>query len=262
MSPRYGELFRQAGNLSETVFGEAVWFERQMDKVPNDASTSFVVLGPWTSPISGLYAPHVTNHLLTLDLERFRLTDQSAYEIRNGARPIVAVYGPPDEVARMIATFPEDLGVGTSILDVTHRSDLGYRLVVYTMPDATRLPFTWSAENLPRVTGRLEGDTVAVEAGDPAGVVTFGPYIDLPVGRYRIEVRYRSANTSDFPVGGLEAYSVSVGSVATVPLSGTDGVDGSASVTFEVEGGGPWEFRTSHEPGANLLVESITLDHA
>ena len=55
-SPHYDRLYGEDGDLSEAIYREAVWFAAQMDTVPNDASTSFVTLGTWSSSISALYA--------------------------------------------------------------------------------------------------------------------------------------------------------------------------------------------------------------
>ena len=43
----------KAGDTSEVAYREAVWFEEQMDTITNDASTSFVALGPWRRRSSG-----------------------------------------------------------------------------------------------------------------------------------------------------------------------------------------------------------------
>ncbi|MBI5087380.1 MAG: hypothetical protein HZB15_00495, partial [Actinobacteria bacterium] len=75
VSPNYDMVFRHGGDLSEVIFDEAIWFEREMDRIENDASTSFVAAGGWSSSISGLYAPHVTGRLAALDPAGDRVSD-------------------------------------------------------------------------------------------------------------------------------------------------------------------------------------------
>ena len=163
-SPLYDQLFRRAGDQSETVFHETVWFEEQMDRIANDASASFVTAGGWSRAIVAVYAPHVVGRLVEVDDDRSNLADQSIADIKGGARPVLAVFGPPADVARLIATFPDDLGVGTVLLDVTHDSALGYRLVVFSMPDAATAAVHVAGRRAPdrqRSGGRHERHCVA-----------------------------------------------------------------------------------------------------
>jgi hypothetical protein len=260
VSPRYDELYRSAGDHSETVYREAVWFEQQMDRVPNDASTSFVLAGGWSSAISGLYAPHVTAHLVGVREDSMRLTDVAVAEIRGGGRPIVAVFGPPADVEMMVATFPEDLGVGKELLDVTHDRALQYRLVVYSMPDSGYLPFTWTPDVLPWISGSIVGTDIRVDQDDPAGFVTYGPYLPLGPGRYELTLQYSSTSQPEQVVGLFEAASPELGSAGTAPILGSAGESASLRLAFEVaDDGGRWEFRTSWTGADELVIRSITL---
>jgi hypothetical protein len=264
-SPRYDLLFRNAGSPSEMMFSEAVWFEEQMDRVLNDASTSFVVHGGWSKAIVGLYAPHVVGRVVTLSDDGTRLTEIAKAEIKSGSRPIVAVFGPPDEVASMVATFPSDLGVGTVLLDETHTSALGYRLVVYRMPDATRLPFTWRGDALPVANGTVVGSEVRVGPRDSPGFVTFGPYQLLQPGRYRLEIAYRSSLDPSESAGSADVSSTEASTIASAQLPGTDGRSGTAALEFEVAsnfGTARWEFRSTWSGLGEFVVESFTLSAA
>lgn len=261
-SPRYDLVFRQRDSAGETMFEEAVWFERAMDDIVNDASTSFVALGGWSKSIVGLYAPHVVGRMVTLTDDSSHLTEIAKAEIKSGSRPIVAVFGPATEVASMIATFPDDLGVGSVLLDRTHDRALGYRLVVYAMPDSTRLPFTWRADALPIANGELDGSEVTVGPGDDPGFVTFGPYQLLQPGRYLIEVRYRSSLPAGQRAGVSDVSSQQTSTIVAAPLFGSLGESVVVPIEFEVagdQGDVRWEFRTSWDGVGDLVVESYTL---
>ncbi len=260
VTPRYDELYRAAGDYSETIYREAVWFEQQMDRIPNDASSSFVAVGGWSSSISGLYAPHVNGHLVGVREDSMRLTEGAAAEIRGGGRPIVAVFGPQAEVEMMVETFSEDLGVGKELLDVTHDRALEYRLVVYSMPDSGYLPFTWTADVLPSISGSIVGTDIQVDQNHTAGFVTYGPYLPLGPGRYELTLQYSSTSPVGQAVGLFEAASPEKGGAGSVSILGSAGQPSSVRLAFEVaEDGGRWEFRTSWSGADELVIQSITL---
>jgi MFS family permease len=264
VAPNYDQLFRKAGDASETVYHEAVWFSEKMDTIANDPSTSFAPLGPWGSTITGLYAPHVNDRLVDVDPDGAHLTVERVMQIKAGFRPILAVFGPPDDVARLIESFPADLGVGTQLLDVTHQSALGYRLAVYAMPDATQLPFTWSSALLPIVNGRHVGDEVIVSAPDLPGFVTYGPYTYVPRGNYQVTLRYSTSTDPDVPVGSFEVSSPEETELfASTPLSGTNGRVAEVTLTFSSPKElSRFEFRTSWSGVGELTVRDITLADA
>ena len=263
ISPNYDVLYRQAGNLSETTFDEAVWFAREMDRVPNDASASFVPIGGRAGTIVAVYAPHVTRpRNIVSQTPELRIDEAARREIKAGLRPILAVLGPPADVLSLIETFPEDLGVGTKILDVTHDSALGYRLVVFNMPDAARLPFTWSADSLFRTQGRVIGSEVFVDSNNSAGVVTYGPYKVLQPGSYSVQIEYRSILSASGVAGFADVGTLQFGPAQTKPLKGTNGATGVVTINFVVEQDQAdllWEFRSGWSGDGDLTVERITL---
>jgi hypothetical protein len=261
VAPNYDQLFRKAGDESETVYHEAVWFSEQMDKIANDASTSFVPVGQWSSTITGLYAPHVIARLVDVDPEGAHLGAVGATQIKGGFRPILAVFGPPGDVARLTESFPADLGVGRQLLDVTHGSALGYRLVVYAMPDASHLPFTWSSAVLPIVNGHHVGDEVTVSAPDLPGFVTFGPYVYVGPGDYQVTVRYSASSDPAVAVGSFDVSSPEeTGLLASTSLPGTDGRMAEVTLTFNSPKElSRFEFRTSWSGVGEMTVRSVTL---
>jgi hypothetical protein len=239
-----------------------VWFEEEMDRVANDASTSFIAVGPWSQSIIALYAPHVVGHVVGLRGRppSQRLTPAAISEIRGGRRPIVAALGPPDEVTAIVATFDTDLRVGTKVLDVSHDDALGYRLVVFAMPDAAYLPFTLTADVLPRATGSLIGTSVHVRAGDAPGFVTYGPYLPLFAGRYEVALEYDSNLPLGVSAGAFEVASPELGDAGRVSITGSSGQVAIARLPFDVRANsGRWEFRTSWNATGELTIRSITL---
>ncbi len=257
-SPRYDEIIWMAGDLSDVVLDEAVWFARQMDRVPNDASASFISAGTWSSPIAGLYAPHVTGRMIFPE-QGFALADESIREMRAGTRPVVAIYGEADQVGAIYADLGQRVTLSPPILDVTRDRGLRYRLVVLSMADATRLPFTWSADILPRVGGEAIGTAVEAAPPEPAGILTYGPYLGLPKGRYKVTFRYSADAPLDALVGSGDVAVAAGAQIEVVDLYGTDARSVEVSVSFEAPEGANWEFRSFWNGTAPIAIESITL---
>ena len=258
VSPRYDEVIWRAGDESDMFFDEAMWFAEQMDRVPNDASTSFISAGGWSSAISGLYAPHVTGRIIYPE-QGASLAEQTIREIKSGFRPIVAIFGDQQEVAGIYADLASRTTVTAPVLDVTRDRGFRYRLVVLAMPDATRLPFTWTADVLPRVGGQVSGTDVIAAPPEPSGVLTYGPYHLLPPGRYTVTFRYRADAPGEVKVGTADASTLSGTPVRVIDLPGTDGRPLDMSIEFESTESAVWEFRSFWNGTAPLAIESITL---
>jgi hypothetical protein len=238
-----------------------------MDRVPNDPIAAFLPMGGYASPIVGLYAPHVVGRLVDLSPDQLHLSAQSIADVKSGVRPLFVVYGPPSLVERIVATFPQDLGLGTKLLDETHGSALRYRLVAFAMPDRSVLPFTWRADALPLGRSHLEGTAAVVGPGDPSGFVTFGPYVSLPSGRYTATVNYSSSEPPGRSVGVFDVSASRLDGTATTAstssaiMMGTNGVDTQLSITFDAtDPKARYEFRTRWEGAGSMTVRSITYD--
>jgi hypothetical protein len=257
VSPRYDELFRQAGNLSEDVFHEAMWFEREMDSIANDAAASFVSVGGWSGPITGLYAPHVTGRIMYASPTN-ELSSLEIDQIRSGARPIVAVYGDASRVGEVADNMTRRAGVGTLLLDAAPEGPLQYRLMVFAMPDFASLPFTWAGTSLPRINGVAKGSTVVAEPPGASGFITYGPYMPLKRGNYRVTLRYRA--TSDGADVGTFDVADATESIKSAPIVSSAGRSSSVSLSFSVvDDSSAWEFRTQWSGTGTLIVESLTL---
>lgn len=260
-SPRYDAIIWNPDGSGADVFDELVWFEETMDEVANDASTSFVTVGGWAPSIVGIYAPHVTGRWVMPEPATGRLAPLTLSEIRAGKRPIVAVFGPPPEVGVVVDQISAELGDPPVLLDRTDPERLGYRLIVYAMPDAARLPFTWRGDSLSIAVGAIDGTGVSATASDPLGFVTFGPYTNLAEGRYRVTLRYRSDGPPADVVGQFDVTTIAGRGVGAVAFEGTDGAAGEVSIEFDVDDPAElWEFRTSRSVSFGLTVEQIMLE--
>lgn len=262
VSPEYDELFRRGGDESEQILDETVWFADQMDRVPNDASTSFVTVGGWSSSIVGIYAPHVTGRWITTNDPAGHLRIETLREIKGGNRPILAVFGPPASVQSVVSSLVTDVDDTVEVLDETHEGALGYRLVVYQLPDSAKLPFTWSADSLRVASGEPTADgSVVVSGPSPGGFVTYGPYRSLPVGSYSATLTYSSSVAAGQDAGGFDVSALGAGTAAVQQLSGTAGEVASVVVPFAVtDPAALWEFRTSWLGQGDFAVLSVEID--
>jgi MFS family permease len=261
--PKYDKIIRQSGNLSETVYHEAIWFSNALDKIPNDSETSFVVLSTWASAVTGLYAPQVTGRIITLNESSTQLTEVARSEVLGGFRPIIAVYGPPLAVQDMLSEFRKDLPLGSFLLDETNPDGLHYRLVAFRMATNTKFPFRWTADLLQTTSGRRVATEVQMKEGDQVGFVTFGPYVPLPVGRYQATVVYRSTAEAENAVGLFDVSSVQFGTTSATPITGTKGASGSVAIDFDVSkksATNRWEFRTMWNGTGDFAVEHVEID--
>lgn len=262
VSPEYDDLFRRGGDESEQILDETVWFADQMDRVPNDASTSFVTVGGWSSSIVGIYAPHVTGRWITTNDPDGHLRIETLREIKGGNRPILAVFGPPASVQPVVDNLVVDAGATVQVLDETHEGALGYRLVVYLLPDSARLPFTWSADSLRVASGEPTAEgSVVVSEPTPAGFVTYGPYRSLPAGSYSATLTYSSSVDGSADAGAFDVSALGGATAAVQQLSGTAGRPASVVVPFSVtDPAALWEFRTSWLGEGDFTVMSVEID--
>ena len=59
--------------------------------------------------------------------------------------------------------------------------------------------FDFNIDNLPNQTGRVNGsEKIAVQGIDRAGYLSYGPYIRLPKGKYRIKIKYQSNSEKNY----------------------------------------------------------------
>lgn len=262
-SPRYDKLFHETNGPTDAIFDEIVWFAGEMDRIPNDASTSFVSAGGWSASIIGIYAPHVTGRWVKDTTPEGHLDALTIREARAGNRPILAVFGDPRQVDAIAANVPSDVGSGRVLLDVTHRRALGYRLVVFELPDSTRLPYTWRGDALLMTPAAVAAGDGSVTIAEPAaaGFVTYGPYRELQPGRYRVTLTYRATSVTDAQVGTFDVAPFGGAAVDATTLPSTAGAEATVSLSFDVSDPAvPWEFRTSWLGRGSFVVVSVQVE--
>ncbi len=264
-SPLYDEMFWADGDTSEALYRETVWFENQMDTLTHDSQSFYVPVGSRSqaSPILGIYQAHVAGRLLALD-ETLHIEPLSLQARRYSDLPLVTVLGPPGIIEQAIVNVTEQLEVTTSpIMDVTHDSDLGYRVVVFELGPFERFPESYEANFLPLLQGRYETSDVTVDPGSPAGLVTFGPYIPMEPGEYTATLHYAAAAASNENFGQFDVFTLEQGQLGLVDLPGTDGLASHVDIPFTVsDDSSRWEFRTfvSGTESGVLIIDKITID--
>jgi hypothetical protein len=132
-------------------------------------------------------------------------------------------------------------------------------------PNPPRLPRVFSAKSLFRKFGSVEGNSVtASKQANDAGIWTFGPYIPLAKGAYRVTFHLESDAPADVKVGTWDVTSrlgrIRLGSGAVM---GTLGKPGSAGGIFRVESredGGDVEMRLFFEDLADVRFDEVVLE--
>jgi hypothetical protein len=100
---------------------------------------------------------------------------------------------------------------------------------------------------------------VVARPGDAPGVVTFGPYVPFPSGRYVATIRYSSSEPASTQVGGFDVSSTTTGVIADVLLSGTGGAEREVSVAFASDDpAAPYELRSRWDGVGTFTVVSVS----
>ena len=260
--PHYDNLYGRAATTSELTFDTILWFEKQMDKVPDDWTANFIAIDEPAANVEAVYGPHVTDKLVRLAVD-FGLRERWPMEIGAGFHELSAVYGPPEAVGDFLLKVTKQGPAATIELDVTQPGPSGYRLAVVRTTGTLSLPITWPADWLPRLTGTPGVQNgVEVNAHSTLGIVTFGPNLDLPPGRYEATLSYSSDSPATDIVGVFDVLNGSIPfevGIASVP--GTRGVPSTITIPFAVTAAGSdWEFRTTWVGTTNqYTIRSISL---
>jgi hypothetical protein len=121
----------------------------------------------------------------------------------------------------------------------------------------------FSGNSLPSQSGRVQGAArVATQGRDVPGFVTFGPYVGLRKGLYRVMIRYSSIAPIEQPIGKMDIYDADNGTqIAAYPLHGTVGAVKALEVSFEVHNwkSHKFEFRTYWDGMSEIQVHGIEL---
>lgn len=162
-------------------------------------------------------------------------------------------------IAKEIVEFKECYS-GLKLIKSFKKRDKFGEFTIYefkTSPDRIFKSFSLIAKNLPGITGKVVGDTkVAVQNLDNKGILSYGPYVKLDKGRYRVTFFYESSADQmfDFVANG-SGNQVSVPS-RVLPRGLTD--NHSHTDYLEVsQSGYSYEFRTFFDGTGVMKLKSI-----
>ncbi len=129
----------------------------------------------------------------------------------------------------------------------------------------TTKTLVYAGANLPGLTGHVQGNgRVAMPGRDQPNFLTYGPYVSLPGGKYRVELVYASGGASSQHVGDWDI----VSNAGTEILAGRAAMPGTgghpATLTSEIDIGSArdglhLEIRTMFAGVAPVDIESITI---
>ncbi|MCP1621618.1 hypothetical protein [Pseudomonas nitroreducens] len=126
-------------------------------------------------------------------------------------------------------------------------------------------PLHFPAAVLPALTGQLDGwGRLALPQRDAPGFVSFGPYVTLPQGRYRLSINYQGSAPSSESVATWDVYRPRSSDpvLMAVSLPGTSGAVAHQEIEFRVKRSRPepYEFRVSWPGNAELRVMSLAIE--
>jgi hypothetical protein len=126
-------------------------------------------------------------------------------------------------------------------------------------------PLLFAASALPSLTGQLDAmGRLAQPQRDAAGFVSFGPYIMLPRGNYKLTIDYQGNAPSSESVATWDVYRPRARHpvLTTVSLPGTSGISARQEIAFQVKRSRPepYEFRVDWPGTREIRVMSIALE--
>jgi hypothetical protein len=131
-------------------------------------------------------------------------------------------------------------------------------------PSSCLSQFVWRGNNLSLKWGHVSGSAaIALADRDPAGLITFGPYIAAPKGAYRATLRYSAISIEGNPAPGRwDVFSSHFKSGPMILQTGVLVADQrSASIDFMLEEDIPdLEVRTFTDGRSNIRIESLSIE--
>jgi hypothetical protein len=258
-TPLYDRVYGQSADISRAILNETIWFLKNMDSVQEDQDSIFLTAGGWTSSIIGTYIPHPFSRWITEQSPTKVLTENIRDELNFSQRPILVIYGSPNEVERIFDRVSLELPQSKKILDVTNPSGLGYRLMAIDGNDRSTADYVFPLTRFERHIGTPESDgSVSVNSNSAPGFVSFGPYFGLGKGTYEAELLFDSDGTN--LIGSFEVFHDPTGRAISTRLDGIRGAMMTVKVRFTSAGdGSTWQFRTVYEGGEAATFRSISL---
>ncbi len=258
-SPRYDLVYRSPQNESHLVLDETLWFLNQMDEIPDDWKSTFLTAGGWSASIIGTYIPHPFSRWLVPVSEENVFGPNVRDELDFGYRPLLVIYGNPEEVRTLKEKVQLELPNLDQLMDVTHSDGLGYRLVVLSSNESASREAIISMARLDRQIGIVENDgSVSVSGGVSQGFVSFGPYFGLGKGSYTATLEYTSSSREK--LGYFEIFNdVTQKSVLSPLVSAGSGMQ-RVVINFEVSGlDSTWQLRTVYSGQSDVIFHRIVL---
>ncbi|MBP0634004.1 hypothetical protein J8I34_01220 [Cupriavidus sp. AcVe19-6a] len=121
----------------------------------------------------------------------------------------------------------------------------------------------YAAKELPTVVGRLEGGRIVSEPSR-AGILSYGPYVDLAPGKYRASIEYSCSSAADGQCGTWDVVADGANRLQKVTqgvLRATDGSSVSLSADFAFERPLPaLEIRSIYDGDGVMEIHKVTVE--
>lgn len=130
-------------------------------------------------------------------------------------------------------------------------------------PDYRHVQYHLSISKLSGQTGFILNNTrQAIAQQDPPGYLSYGPYLRLPEGHYRLQIDYRLNLPKHQQGGNGDVYTANDDTQHQLfSLMGTDGTNGQLSVEFDAgHGNGLYEFRLYWDGIADIALLDMQLE--
>lgn len=126
------------------------------------------------------------------------------------------------------------------------------------------LPFPqqrWAASQLSSSVGKVENLSRVANNGDPKGLLTYGPYWEVPSGQYEVGIRYKTDGVTDIN-GIIDVYVADRNTVVTavdLPNTHNESQELFFPINISSKTSGKIELRTTYEGKGLLLVDWVQL---
>ena len=259
-TPRYDLVYGSETELSKKIWSETIWFTKQMDKVEDDWSSSFLGSGDWSFAIVGTYVAQVSGRLVVAPSETSLLPLNVRDELEFGYRKYLVLYGDQLKVAENLTRVRSELPRIDIVLDEVHNKGLEYRLVVLSSDSneygIVNIPMSRLYRNIG--TTSIDG-YVSVAAGSANGFASFGPYFGLGPGNYKATLHYKASELGT--VGDFQVFNDLTLKWNSIEMVSLKPGKQSAAVNFEVTAkDATWQLRTIYTRRIEAQFMYITLE--
>lgn len=259
-TPRYDLVYGSKTELSKKIWSETIWFTKQMDKVEDDWSSSFLGSGDWSGAIVGTYVAHVSSRLVVAPSETSLLPLNVRDELEFGYRKYLVLYGNQLKVAENLTRVRSELPRVDIVLDEVHNKGLEYRLVILSSDSNEYGIVNIPMSRLYRNIGTTNSDgSVSVAAGSAKDFASFGPYFGLGAGNYKATLHYKASDLGT--VGDFQVFNDLTLKWNSIEMVSLKPGKQSAAVNFEVSAkDATWQLRTFYTGRIEAQFMYITLE--